>query len=217
MMRTATFRLSVVSVLLLTSTTALAGAQTPHAEMVKLSGQAATQPQIQAPKTVDPGQVVPVSIFDRRIEGHVELWGPIAQGGKGVRLASVPVKQAMVGVNAPTEPGSYQLRYVSPSGQLRASRALEVAAFPIVLSVPEQMRAGREAEVRWRGPARPGDMLRIIDPGTGNVLSETSASGKPGLENMVFVRAPAQTGDYALEYRSGEHDVTLRTLPITVI
>lgn len=198
------------------------GAALPAAAQVSEAGadrsphRSHAQAVIDAPETVDPGQAVSVSILDQKTGGQLELWSIASQEGKRERLGSIAVDGAVVKMTAPSDPGSYQLRYVNADGRLRGSQALEVAALPIVLSVPEQMRAGREAEVRWRGPARPGDMIRIIDPDTGAVLSEAPASGKPGTENVTVLPAPKQIGAYALEYRSGERAATLRRLPISV-
>lgn len=216
MSRNATLHLAVSAVLLLAAGAHPAPAQASEAGIKRLSHQTHARAFIEAPDTVDPGQAVSASILDGKTGGRLELWTVAARSGKPERLGSVAVQGTVVGMTAPGEPGSYQLRYISADGRLRTSQPLEVAAHPIVLSVPEQMRAGREAEVRWRGPARPGDTLRIIDPDTGAVLSEASASGRPGLENVTALPAPGQVGAYTLEYLSGERQATLRRLPISV-
>lgn len=217
MSRNATLHLAMAGVLLLAAGAQPATAQASEAGIMRQSHQTHARAPIHAPETVDPGQAVSVSILDGKTGGRLELWGVAAQGGTRDRLGSIAVDGTEVSIAAPGEPGSYQLRYVSADGRLRASQPLEVAAHPIVLSVPEQMRAGREARVKWRGPARPGDMLRIIDPDTGVVVSEVPASGRPGLENVTALPAPGEVGAYALEYRSGERQATLRRLPISVI
>lgn len=217
MSRNATPHLTVAAVLLLAAGAHPAPAQASEAGIERPLHQTHARAFIEAPDTVDPWQAVSVSILDGKTGGRLELWGIVAQGGMRERLGSVAVEGTVVRVTAPGDPGSYQLRYVSADGRLRASQPLEVAALPIVLSVPEQMRAGREAEVRWRGPARAGDMLRIIDPDTGVVLSEVPASGRPGLENVTVLPAPGEVGAYALEYWSGERGATLRRLSMSVI
>ena len=198
---------------------AVAGPDLTQASEVRVdrsSHQARVQGAIQAPEAVDPGQAVTVSILDGKTGGRLELWRIADDGGKHERLGSVAVEGSRVAITAPGDPGSYRLRYVSADGRARASQPLEVTALPIVLSVPEQMRAGREAEVRWRGPAGSGDLLRIVDPDSGAVLSEVAATGSPGLENLTVLPAPDRTGDFILEYRSREPDATLRRLPISV-
>lgn len=183
-------------------------AETPALRLAQASA-------IQAPSTVDPGESVVVTLPGGRIDGRIELWGPVTQSGRGTLIDSVPAA-ATASVSAPMRPGSYELRHVSSGGAIRARQSLDVAAVPVVLSVPGQMGAGLDARVRWHGPANPGDMLQIVDPTTGAVASEASATGVPGEETVTVIRAPEQPGDYYLRYWSGPRGAVLRSLSVTI-
>lgn len=171
---------------------------------------------VEGPFTVDPGQTVEMTITGGVAGGRLELWGPVTRSGRGELLAGGEAASGKIPVTAPNQPGSYELRYLAPSGALLARRSFDVAAVPVTLSVPEQLGAGIPGEVRWRGPAGPGDRLQIVDPATGAVLSETAAEGAPGAENSAMIRGPEAIGDYHLRYLSGARGAVLLVLPIRV-
>lgn len=168
---------------------------------------------IGAPETVDPGAMVVISVPDGTAGGTLELWGPLSTDSAR-SVGAIRIEDATATLKAPMQPGSYQLRYVGPDGNQRASRPIEVAAYPVTLSAPAEIRAGHNVEVSWRGPAMPGDTLRIVSTATRDVVSEVPAVGTPGIDKVSVLRAPAEVGAYTLEYRS--RDATLRTLAINV-
>lgn len=192
----------------------VAVAETPAMRLAQAAG-------IEVPSTVDPGANIIVRLPPGRSGGRIELWGPVTGPvgniDAGTRLDTIPADGPTVSLSAPTQPGSYQLRHVSPGGAVWARTSLEVAAVPVTLSVPQQMAAGLDARVVWRGPGNPGDMLRIVDPASGAVLSEAPAVGTPGARNETVLRAPEQLGDYRLQYWSGARRSVLRALPVTVV
>ena len=171
---------------------------------------------IDAPSTVDPGAAVTVTVPGARADGRVELWGPVTESGRGERIDGVPAADT-VSIAAPMRPGSYELRYVGPGGDVRARATLDVAAVPVTLEVPEKMSAGLDVRVRWQGPARPGDMLQIVDPASGRVVSEVPAVGAPGDRMETEMGAPEALGEYRLRYWSASRDTVLRSLPVEVV
>lgn len=175
----------------------------------------ASAASIEGPFTVDPGQTVEMTVTGGVSGGRLEIWGPITQSGRGQLMAGGDVSGGSVPVTAPNQPGSYELRYVSPSGELLARRSFEVAAVPVTLSVPQQLGTGIPGEVRWKGPAATGDRLQIVDAASGQVVSEVAAEGKPGVWNSSVIRGPGAIGQYRLRYVSGGGSV-LRVLPIDV-
>lgn len=194
---------------------AIHGAAEAQAPAPQPALQLAQATAIEGPLTVDPGQTVQMMVSGGVAGGRLEIWGPVTQSGPGSLLASGEVSGGSVPVTAPNEPGSYELRYVAPSGALLVRRSFEVAAVPVRLWVPEQLGAGIPGAVRWRGPARPGDRLEIVDPATGAVVAEAAAEGTAGAENLTMIRAPQAIGDYVLRYVSGG-GVVQRALPIRV-
>lgn len=178
---------------------------------------AAAEARIDVPDTVDPGAKTEIFVFADRTEGQLQLWGPVTEQGTGALLKSVAVEGTTVIMEAPEDPGTYQLRFLGLDNRLRATKTLDVAATPVMLSVPEQLGIGLPAEVRWRGPARPRDMLQIVDPRTDAVVSETPAVGEPGAENVAVLQAPSEPGAYQVRYWSGLKATTLRALPVSVL
>lgn len=175
----------------------------------------ASAASIEGPFTVDPGQTVEMTVTGGVAGGRLEIWGPVTQSGRGSLIASGEVSGGSIPVTAPDRSGSYELRYISPSGALLARRSFDVAAVPVTLSVPQQLGTGIPGEVRWKGPAARGDRLQVVDPATGEVVSETAAEGQPGAWNSSVIRGPGAIGDYRLRYVTGGGAI-LRVLPIRV-
>ena len=155
---------------------------------------------IDAPETVDPGQQVNVSVSGAAQGASVEVWGPVGEAGKGERLESVPLSGGTALVTAPLVSASYELRYVDANGSTRAHRAFEVAASPVMLEVPVDVNANATMQVTWRGPAKAGDMLQIVDPATGTVLQSTPVAGDPGAPNVSQLAVPDHSGPLELRY-----------------
>ncbi len=155
---------------------------------------------IDAPETVDPGQQVSVSVPGAAQGASVEVWGPVGEAGKGQRLASAPLAGGTALVTAPLVSASYELRYVDANGSTRAHRAFEVAASPVMLEVPVEVNANATMQVTWRGPAKAGDMLQIVDPATGMVLQSTPVAGDPGSPNLSQLSVPDHSGPLELRY-----------------
>lgn len=170
---------------------------------------------IDAPETVDPGQQVQVSVSRAADGGSVEVWGPVTQQGKGERLLSEPLTNGTAMVTAPQVSGSYELRAVGANGSVSAHRALEVAASPVMLEVPTDVDAGGTLTIRWRGPAKPGDTLQIVDPATSTVLQSTPVAGDRGAQNVSQVTVPDHRGGLELRY-VGVDGTVLRSIPFEV-
>ncbi len=176
----------------------------------------AQRASIEAPWTVDPGQKVGVTVSGGVAGGQLQLWGPVTQRGRGQLLASGAATGGSVPVTAPSRPGSYELRYVNQAGVTLARRSFEVAGVPVRLKVAKEIGAGFPVEIRWHGPARPGDMIQIVDPNRGVVVSEAPAEGQSGAENVTRLRMPQQPGEYLVRYVGGAERAVLRALPVSV-
>lgn len=175
-----------------------AGAQTTAQTKATVANE--TGNPIDAPETVDPGQQITVSVSDASEGANIEVWGPVGQSGKGERLDSVPLTGGSATVTAPPVSASYELRLVGANGVTRAHRALEVAASPVMLEVPVDVNANAAMQVTWRGPAKAGDMLQIVDPATGMVLQSTPVAGDPGAPNVSQLAVPDHSGPLELRY-----------------
>lgn len=193
-----------------------AGAQTTSGTGATIANE--TGNPIDAPETVDPGQQVTVSVAGASDGTSIEIWGPIGQSGRsggGERIDSIPLTGGTALVTAPQVSASYRLRYVGANGSVRAERAFEVAASPVMLEVPTDVDAGGTIQVTWRGPAKAGDTLQIVDPASGTVLQSTPVAGDPGAQNVSQLTVPDHGGTVELRYVTLDGTV-LRALPFRV-
>lgn len=174
---------------------------------------------LQAPETVDSGQLVPVTVTGGQAGGRIEVWGPftgLTTGQGGALVNAQPAGPGEVAVTAPEEAGTYEFRYLDGSGNLLAKTTVEVAAVPVLLSLPEPLGAGYDAPVRWRGPGAEGDTIQVFDPASGQVVSEVPAIGKLGALNTTMLRMPEARGAVEIRYWRGTQRVALRVMGATV-
>jgi hypothetical protein len=169
---------------------------------------------IRAPEAVDPGQQVSITVAGDD-GGRLEIWGPVTQGNVGALVSSVPLSGGSALVTAPHVSASYQLRWVAANGATRAQRAFEVAASPVILTVPADVDAGATLTVNWRGPAKPGDTFQIVDLATNAVLQSTPVAGDPGAQNVSELPVPDHRGSVELRY-VGVDGTVLRSVPFEV-
>jgi hypothetical protein len=80
-----------------------------------------------------------------------------------------------------------------------------------MLEVPTDVNAGATLEVKWRGPAKAGDTLQIVDPATGTVLQSTPVAGDPAAQNLSQLTVPDHSGPLELRY-VGLDGTVLRTI-----
>ena len=168
---------------------------------------------ITAPTTVDPGDEVTIMVPGAAPGGRLELWGPVTTEGTGSLVATMPLVAGSANLTAPSLPASYQLRHVSAKGAVLARREFEVAAVPVSMNVPVEAVIGREFEIVWRGPARPGDRFEFVDVASGTVLGTNEVAGDPASRNVSTLIAPQSVGAAELRYVSGDGSV-LQAMPI---
>lgn len=190
--------------------TAASGERTTYGDSASLSSGA----PIVAPDTVDPGQAVSVSVPDAQAGARIELWGPVTQQGRGTQLAAAPLEAGQAVLTAPSVSASYELRYLGANGGQLGRRAFDVAAVPVVLTVPTPVSAGGTLNVQWQGPADPGDRLEVVGP-AGAVLESAPVTGTRGAVNTTPIAVPAQPGALQLRYVTSSGAV-LRTITFDV-
>lgn len=119
-------------------------------------------------------------------------------------------------LDAPAEPGRYELRYVLREGnKTLATASIEVTAPEVTITAPETVLAGSKFPVGWTGTVNAKDYINIVTVGT--------EEGKFG--NYLVVRndtendlqAPAETGLYEIRYvlREGSKTITSTTIEVT--
>jgi Ca-activated chloride channel family protein len=118
-------------------------------------------------------------------------------------------------LSAPSEPGSYEIRYVAGASEATlASRPLEVVPVEVTLQVPPRARAGGRIEVRWTGPAGSDDTITVALPDWPPQRSADWAYATMG--NPISLAAPDEPGTYEVRYVEGGSRSILARAPIKV-
>ena len=116
---------------------------------------------------------------------------------------------------APTEPGAYELWYVSGANDaILVRRPISVLAFVGSLEAPASVAGNTEFEVAWTGPNGPGDYVTIVKAGATQWTNEDYFSTSAGTPQRLL--APLEAGAYELWYVTGTDRVIQVRRPITV-
>lgn len=118
-------------------------------------------------------------------------------------------------LQAPAEPGLYELRYILREGnKTLASAAIEITEPEVSVTAPQSARTGERFPVSWSDAVNTNDYITIVPVGTaegefGNyIVVRTNAEGQ--------LQAPAETGLYEVRYVLREGNKTLASKPIEI-
>jgi len=118
-------------------------------------------------------------------------------------------------LQAPAEPGMYEIRYVLREGnKTLATTPVEITAPEVTVTGPETAQTGSKFPVSWTGAVSGNDYVTIVPTGTDE--------GEFG--NYIVVRdktdgqlqAPAEPGMYEIRYVLREGNKTLATTPVEI-
>ncbi len=101
-------------------------------------------------------------------------------------------------LQAPREPGSLEVRFVSQSDGILASKPLSVTEVIARLTLASTVRIGGRLEVVWEGPAGPDDFLALVPAGQPlNTMLDFAyvSAGSP-----TSLAVPAKPGTYEVRY-----------------
>jgi len=119
-------------------------------------------------------------------------------------------------LQAPDQPGLYELRYVTgQANQVLVRQAIQVVDVSATITGPEQIGAGSTFEVAWTGPDNQRDFITIVvagAPDQGYLSYQYSSGGNP-----AFLQAPDQAGPYELRYVTGQANQVLVRQAIQVV
>ena len=107
-----------------------------------------------------------------------------------------------VELQAPTEPGEYDLRYVMQAVDgriIKYRQPLLVTAVEASLSYPETVAAGEYFQVTWDGPGAAHDYVDVVPVGYKDTSGELSYAYTRDGETLD-IRAPEEAGRYDLRY-----------------
>ena len=122
---------------------------------------------------------------------------------------------APLGLLMPTEPGTYEVRYVMNLGDtILATKTVEVVAVTAALDAPDSATAGETISVNWTGPGYDTDYISVARSDqrpTEYVNYSYTRNGNP--TELVM---PAEPGDYEIRYLIGSDNSVLATRAVTV-
>ncbi len=119
-------------------------------------------------------------------------------------------------LQAPSEPGLYELRYVLREGARTMARAaIEITEPEVTVSGPDTALAGSRVEVSWTGAVAHNDYVTIVPMGS----DEGTFGSYKTLRNetKTDLKAPADPGIYEIRYilREGSKTLARQMIEIT--
>ncbi|MGM0983333.1 MAG: VWA domain-containing protein [Pseudomonadota bacterium] len=121
-----------------------------------------------------------------------------------------------VTLDAPTEPGDYEVRYViQQSGRTLASEPVSVGAGEVSLAIEGTPEAGGVVTINWQGPGRYEDYIQIVEAGSApdaSAIREARAS--QGSPLQLF--APSSAGDYEVRYKASDSGEVLERISFSL-
>lgn len=128
-----------------------------------------------------------------------------ASGGSPVKLTAF------------SEPGAYEVRYLTKAGQVLARAALRLRAVGLRLEAPAKVEAGVEFDVVWSGPANKGDRIVIVPASAheGSFIT-TPAFTQPAGASPVRLTTFSDPGAYEVRYLAGADGRSLARTPFRI-
>ena len=170
---------------------------------------------LSAPDTLGAGMPMSVDWKAPNNKGDYLSIAPIGSADKDYVTYSYTTKGSPTAVRMPDQAGDYELRYISTQTDIAwARKAITVLENDVSLEAPETEIAGREAVIKWTGPANKSDYLSVAEAGSEgkSYLNYSYAkAGKP-----VTLRMPETAGQYEIRYISGQAKLIWASIPIEI-
>lgn len=169
---------------------------------------------IEAPASVMQSEVFDVGYDGPKAKGdRIQVAWPGLPPGSEIRGVLVGEDGKHRKLTAPTEAGTYELRYFHPAlNAVLATRPIEVAMRPVSVTVPAHVAAGAPFSIGWTGPAAEFDEIRIASAAEPKVASaKVKRDGRP-----VVLDAPLEAGTYEAQYHQAAENSTGASVRFTV-
>ena len=115
----------------------------------------------------------------------------------------------------PTEPGSYDIRYLQSAGPtVLATRTITLSERSFGLSAPATAEIGETIKVDWTGSGHGEDYITLAEPGSDGASYETYEYVSKG--NPLELRLTLFPGAYDLRYINGQDSTIAHAVPITL-
>jgi Ca-activated chloride channel family protein len=117
-------------------------------------------------------------------------------------------------LDAPVNPGSYEIRYVQAGINVLVRTPIEITDVKADVAGPSSVAPGAAFEVSWKGPNNTGDWITIVTASAAAQSYGSYVDVKAGMTTATL-QAPDQAGTYELRYVLGGVRV-IATRPIAV-
>lgn len=108
----------------------------------------------------------------------------------------------VVKLTAPTEPGDYELRYMTGSASVVIARqAVRVGDVSATLQAPAEAALGSTISIEWTGPGNPLDFITIVAP---DAAADQYSDYVYTRDNPLQLTVPEQPGDFEIRYLSAD-------------
>ncbi|MEX0308077.1 MAG: VWA domain-containing protein [Ruegeria sp.] len=120
------------------------------------------------------------------------------------------------GLQAPSEPGMYEIRYLLREGSKTVTAVtVEVTEPEVTIAAPSEVRAGEELRVTWTGTVNGSDYVNLVPFGTSDdTYGQYSQVRDRGEHDM---KAPEETGLYEVRYMLREGNRVLARQEVEVL
>ncbi len=119
-------------------------------------------------------------------------------------------------IQLPTEPGAYEVRYVTGQSGLTLMRAkINITAEPTLLFAEPTAVAGSTVVVRWQGPETNEDLITLVPFDANDETLGNFTYASEG--NDLGIISKDTLGDFEIRYVSGDNGAILARLPITML
>ncbi|MCU7846140.1 MAG: VWA domain-containing protein [Candidatus Thiodiazotropha sp. (ex Monitilora ramsayi)] len=126
-------------------------------------------------------------------------------------------KGSPVTLNAPDEPGTYEVRYqTGQSYTILARRSVTVDTVTAALDGPKEVQGGSAFEVTWTGPDNAGDFIAVMEAGSDKRSSAKGGWAYSRHGSPAGLRAPLEPGLYEVRYQTGQSAKILATRSLRV-
>ena len=167
--------------------------------------------RLSLPDTVRAGAPFTVEWTGPGREGdYLSILRPDEEEGSYGRYVYVEDSGGAAEMRAPTETGTWQVRYLSGGANATFAREnFEVIEATATIDAPDSVMAGSSVPIEWTGPGNQDDYVTIVSPdaeegsyGNYEYVAEGESSG------MVTMRAPEAPGAWQVRYLSGLDNAT---------
>ncbi len=180
---------------------------------------AASEASVTAPAEVEAGAPFQVTWVGPENEGDYLTIVP--EGARdamfhGTSAASTE-QGSPLALQAPPEPGAYEVRYVLGGGRrMLVNAPVSVIPTTATIVVPPDVAAGAAFEITWSGPDNEGDYLLIVPPAARDGAFHMAPSAATRHGSPITMTAPSTPGEYEVRYVLAGGRRMLVSVPLTV-